>query len=45
MDAGDSVLPHHPLRGVVGDPDDDLQVRGLPRVRGRGRDQESDLEG
>ena len=43
--ADDPVLPHHPLRRVVGDADDDLQVRRLHRAWRDRRDHERDPEG
>ena len=40
MDADDPVLPVHPLGGVVGDADDDLQMSRLGRLRRPGGDGE-----
>jgi len=45
VDPHDPVLSHHPLRRVVGDADDELQVRRLDGARRDGREQESDPEG
>jgi hypothetical protein len=42
MDADDPVLPAHPLSGVVGDANDDLQVRRLNGFRRSRRDGEGE---
>ena len=44
VDADDPVLPPHPLRGVVGDADDDLQMRRLGGARRRRRNGSCDAE-